>query len=275
MTERGISILLRFEQGVSMIELFILGSGSRGNSALLRSPGSAVLIDAGLSARQLVLRLQAVGQDPGALDSILITHEHTDHTGGVPVFTRRFHTPVFANEDTIKAAGHRLTHCRGLVPINNDSSFRAGEFDVTAFPLPHDAADPVGFVLETGGVRTGYATDLGHVSGEVVENLSGCDIVVIETNHDRNMLLTGPYPRMTKQRIDSDIGHLSNEHAAEALPLIVGERTSQLVMAHLSEINNIPRLARAAIEGAMRYAGIDGVTIHTATQNRPTDRISC
>lgn len=258
-----------------MIELFILGSGSRGNSALLRSSGSAVLIDAGLSARQLALRLQAVGQNPAELDSILITHEHTDHTGGVPVFTRRFHTPVFAKEKTIAAAGPRLTHCGDLNPISADVPFRAGAFDVTAFPIPHDAADPVGFVLEAGGVRTGYATDLGHASDGVIENLSGCDIVVIETNHDRNMLLTGPYPRMTKQRIDSDIGHLSNEHTAEALPQIIGERTKQLVMAHLSETNNIPRLARAAIEKALEYAGIDGVTLHTASQSRPTERISC
>ena len=110
---------------------------------------------------------------------------------------------------------------------------------------------------------------------EVIDNLSGCDILVIETNHDRNMLLTGPYPRSTKQRIDSDLGHLSNEHAAGALPEIVGERTRQLVLAHLSETNNMPRLARAAAEGAMRYAGIDGITLHTASQRTPSGRIAC
>lgn len=257
-----------------MVELITLGSGSRGNSTLLRTARSAILIDAGFSARQLFLRLEAIDQDPAGIDAIVITHEHSDHIGGVPVFTRRTCARVLANEATAASAGPALRDATTLKTFTTGRSFEVGDFTITPFPVSHDAAEPVGFILEAEGIRTGYATDLGHADNGVVERLTGCEIVVLEANHDRNMLFIGPYPPVTKQRVDSDHGHLSNEDAAEALIGIIPGGTRQVILAHLSETNNIPRLARAAVEGAFRRNDITGVTLHVAGQHEPGDPIS-
>ncbi|MFC1499741.1 MBL fold metallo-hydrolase [Candidatus Zixiibacteriota bacterium] len=257
-----------------MVELITLGSGSRGNSTLLRTARSSILIDAGFSARQLFLRLEAVGHDPSAIDAIVITHEHSDHISGVPVFTRRTGTRVMANEAAVTSAGPALRDAATLDTFTTGSCFEAGDFTITPFPISHDAAEPVGFILEAEGISTGYATDLGHAGHEIVERLTGCEIVVVEANHDRNMLFTGPYPPLTKRRIDSDHGHLSNEAAAELLTRIIPGGTRQVVLAHLSETNNIPRLARATIEGILRRNDLEGIALHVAGQNEPGDPVS-
>ncbi|MFC1628566.1 MBL fold metallo-hydrolase [Gemmatimonadota bacterium] len=257
-----------------MVELITLGSGSRGNSTLLRTARSAILIDAGLTARQLFLRLEAVDQDPSSIDAIVITHEHSDHICGVPVFTRRTSTCVRANEAAVASAGPTLQNAATLKTFTTGRSFEAGDFTITPFPISHDAAEPVGFTLEAEGIITGYATDLGHAGHEVVERLTGCEIVVLESNHDRNMLFTGPYPPLTKQRVDSDHGHLSNEAAAELLIKLIPGGTRKIVLAHLSETNNIPRLARAVVEGALRRNDMEGISLHVASQKRPGDPVS-
>ena len=257
-----------------MVELITLGSGSRGNSTLLRTARSAILIDAGFTARQLFLRLESVGQDPSDIDAVVITHEHSDHICGVPVFTRRTGTRVHANEAAVASAGPALQDAATLETFTTGRCFEAGDFTITPFPVSHDAAEPVGFIIEAEGIRTGYATDLGHADHDVVEQLTGCEIVVLESNHDRNMLFTGPYPPMTKQRIDSDHGHLSNEAAAELLISVIPGGTRQIVLAHLSETNNIPKLARAAVEGALRRNDLEGIAVHVAGQKTPGDPIS-
>lgn len=251
-----------------MVELVVLGSGSRGNCTLVRTSRGALLIDAGLSARQIVRRLAEAGQSPDRLDGILLTHEHQDHVNGLAVFTRCRDIPVLGNAATLEAAGGKLGQARRKT-FTTGQPFDWAGFRVTPFATPHDAAEPVGFVLEAEGVRVGYATDLGHVTQLVAARLTGCDALVFEANHDREMLMEGPYPWVTKQRVASRLGHLSNDHAASALPRIALGETRHLILAHLSETNNNPGLARAAVEIALREAGLPRVGVATASQERP------
>ncbi|MDH3283563.1 MAG: MBL fold metallo-hydrolase [Acidobacteriota bacterium] len=251
------------------LELVVLGSGSRGNATLVRGAGAAILIDAGISARQIAARLEGVGQSPGRLDAILLTHEHGDHVAGLAGLTRRFPTTVFANAATLAAVDGRLGDRTTCETFECGKLFSIGPFDVRAFQVPHDAADPVGFVIETRGRRFGFATDLGHVTDSISEELSDCDALVFEANHDREMLRDGPYPWFTKQRVASELGHLSNEHAAAELTRIVSERTSQLVLAHLSATNNDPGLACATVAGALRSAGPGAPSVVAASQSEP------
>lgn len=250
-----------------MVELAVLGSGSRGNATLVRAGRSALLIDIGFSTRELCRRLEAVGQAPQAIAAILLTHEHGDHIAGLSTFTRRFGTPVYATEPTLIALERELGVARELVAIRTGEPFLVGEFAVQAFPVPHDAIDPVGFTLQAAGTTVGYATDLGHVTRLVAERLRGCEALIFEANHDRQMLLDGPYPWVTKQRVASRFGHLSNEHAAAALPELARE-VRALVLAHLSTTNNDPALCRATIEPELRRAGVRAA-VSLAAQDRP------
>ncbi|HHN74082.1 MAG TPA: MBL fold metallo-hydrolase [Acidobacteria bacterium] len=252
------------------MEVVVLGSGSKGNSALVRAAGSALLVDAGLSARQLRRRLDAVGQDPARIEAVLLTHEHSDHVAGLRVFRRRFPLPVVANAPTLEATerivGESLD---GSVEQATGTCLEIGPFRVTSFPVPHDAAETVGYVIEAEGVRLGYATDLGHVTHLVHERLASCELVVIEANHDRQMLLDGPYPWATKQRVASRHGHLSNDHAASLLPDLARSSARAVVLAHLSETNNDPLLALAAVKGALHAEGLDAMRVELARQDAP------
>ncbi len=251
-----------------MVEVVVLGSGSRGNATLVRTARSALLIDAGLSCRQLCARLEAVGHDPRALDAVLVTHEHVDHVQGLPVLLRRRPMPVFLNAETAAAAHRAVSDASSLEIFETGRAFDAGGFRVTAFPIPHDAVAPVGFVLEAEGVRVGFATDLGHVTTEIKARLAGCHAIVLEANHDPQMLIAGPYPWATKQRVASRFGHLSNDGAAEALAEIASENTQAVVLAHISETNNVPGLAAAAAGAALRQAG-RAPSLACAAQHRP------
>ncbi len=252
-----------------MVELVLLGSGSKGNSTLLRSGRTAVLIDAGLSARQLAVRLEHVGQDPARLAGVLLTHDHADHVFGLKVFSRRFPTPVFANSRTLGALGSLVDEAPELVPFRTGGSFEVGDIRFQAFPVPHDAADPVGFRVEAEGIRIGYATDLGQVTPAVAEALTGCEVVVLESNHDPAMLETGPYPRIIKDRIASEVGHLDNGTAAESLAILAGLGAVRIVLAHLSQVNNRPALARRAARSALDRDGHTGVPVTVASQFVP------
>ncbi len=252
-----------------MIELVVLGSGSRGNATLVRCGKSTVLIDAGFSTRELCQRMDAVGQDPKQIDAILLTHEHGDHIAGLRAFTRRFGTPVYGTVGTLNSLQKELADAPDIVQFETGEPFQAGAFAVQAFPIPHDAVDPVGFVLTAESVTVGYATDLGHVTRLVEERLRQCVALIFEANHDRKMLMDGPYPWVTKQRVASRFGHLSNEHAAASLP-VVARDAQALVLAHLSETNNDPALCRATVEPALRAAG-HRLAVHVAPQHRPTE----
>jgi phosphoribosyl 1,2-cyclic phosphodiesterase len=302
----------------------VLASGSKGNSAVVSSTHTRILVDAGMSCREILKRMQAAGEDPGTLDAILITHEHQDHVQGLSVTARKLGIPVYFTEATHRAwmrwmtPRKRLTYAEWLAQRQQEAAkkkaeaeasaampdpdaenpfyreaelaecaaeeeemqatedkagekaepdpcalpgveyFRAGtnfsigDIAISAFTIPHDAIDPVGFVFQTEGIRIAIATDLGYMPPNVSLQLRGCDILMLESNHDLEMLRDGPYPWSVKQRVMSRVGHLSNDAAANFLETHYDGQASYVVLAHLSESNNLPELARVAAERALR-----------------------
>ena len=236
----------------------VLASGSRGNSTVICSSRTRLLIDCGLSCKETLRRLHASGIDPRSLTAILITHEHSDHVGGLHVTAKKLGIPVFMTGATHDAwqrifkdsAGNRVKAER-LELFEAGRRFEVGDIGVLPFTIPHDAADPVGFTFTAEGVKLGYATDLGHLSLNVREHLRGCNGLVIESNHDLEMLRNGPYPWAVKQRVMSRVGHLSNEELAEFLVTDYDGGAAFLILAHLSEHNNDPVRARIAAERAL------------------------
>jgi phosphoribosyl 1,2-cyclic phosphodiesterase len=285
----------------------VLASGSKGNSALVSSSRTRILVDAGLSCRELLKRMQIAGEDPAAIDALLITHEHQDHVQGVAVLARKLGVPVYFTEATHRAwmrwmmPQKRITYAAWLAQRQQDlaqkqtavtladegapcaedassqeetkleeartddpcrlpgveyfaagSGFLIGDIAITPFTIPHDAADPVGFVFEADGVRMAIATDLGYMPPNVKMALRNCDVLMLESNHDVEMLRDGPYPWSVKQRVMSRVGHLSNEAASDFLEKNYDGNASYVVLAHLSESNNLPELARVTAERALR-----------------------
>jgi phosphoribosyl 1,2-cyclic phosphodiesterase len=345
------------------MKLTILASGSKGNSAVLSGGRTRILLDAGLSCRELFRRMREVGEDPEQLDAIVITHEHVDHVNGLAVTARRLGIPVYITRQTQQAWARMMTprttmtyakwiemrrqqavacqqpgteqstsvmldaaapdlseglqdmepeaestiaamsagaeeasevvgaistesktgngaaerSASDLPAVENftaGTSFSIGDFTVIPFTIPHDAADPVGFVFEAGGVRVGVATDLGYVPPNVKLALSRCHLLVLESNHDLEMLRDGPYPWQVKQRVLSRVGHLSNDAAAEFLAEGYDGGAEYVVLAHLSESNNLPELARLAAEKALAArATLLSNRLLLAQQTRPLEAI--
>ncbi len=299
-----------------MVRFTVLASGSKGNSTVVSGGRTRILVDCGLSCRELFRRMKLVGEEPETLDAILITHEHSDHVSGVAVTARKLGIPVYFTEGTHRAWMRWLTprrqmtyaqwleQCRrqaaerqaeaettaeegepdesdlveseeapqqeavSVLPAASATTkdptwlpaveyFRAGEpfeigdIAVSPFTIPHDAADPVGFVFQAEGVRMASATDLGYISPNVRAQLQGVDLLLLESNHDLEMLRDGPYPWAVKQRVLSRVGHLSNEAAAGFLEDGYDGQAAYVILAHLSESNNLPELARVAAERAL------------------------
>jgi phosphoribosyl 1,2-cyclic phosphodiesterase len=294
-----------------MVRFTVLASGSKGNSTVVSGGRTRILVDCGLSCRELFRRMKLVGEEPETLDAILITHEHTDHVNGVAVTARKLGIPAYFTEGTHRAWMRWLTPRRQMTyaqwleqcrkqaaerqaeteqeatgegePDESDLTeapeatlepdepaevkdpawlpavehFRAGEpfeigdIAVSPFTIPHDAADPVGFVFKTEGVRMASATDLGYISPNVRAQLKGVDLLLLESNHDLEMLRDGPYPWAVKQRVLSRVGHLSNEAAAGFLEDGYDGQAAYVILAHLSESNNLPELARVTAERAL------------------------
>ena len=348
-----------------MVKMTVLASGSKGNSAVVSSSRTRILVDAGLSCRELFKRMQAAEEDPRTLNAILITHEHQDHVQGLAVIARKLGIPVYFTEathrawmrwmmprkrmtyadwleqrrqqqqeaavlessgagkpDPVGATGvaaeadgatgvaiaavadidpevegsdaaecaaeveELLTPSRANEPepdpcalpaveyFRAGSGFAIGDIAVTPFTIPHDAADPVGFVFEAEGIRVGLATDLGYLPSNVQVRLRGCDILMIESNHDLEMLRDGPYPWSVKQRVMSRVGHLSNDAAAEFLEKNYDGYATYVILAHLSESNNLPELARVAAERALRdRMSLLGNRLLLAEQRAPIESI--
>ncbi len=224
----------------------VLASGSKGNSALIEGDSGTLLIDAGLSARELFRRMASLGLDPVSIDAVLVTHEHADHIRGLDVLARKLDVPVYATEGTLrdflefrKVSKKPLRHntCR------YDEQFTIGDFCIRPFATSHDAAEPCGFIITEGDCRIGYCTDTGIMTPTMLELLRPCDGIVLESNHCPEMLANGPYPESLKRRIRSKHGHLSNQAAAECLHGF-GKDVPRVILAHLSEVNNTPDKAR-------------------------------
>jgi phosphoribosyl 1,2-cyclic phosphodiesterase len=333
-----------------MVRFTVLASGSKGNATVLSGGRTRILVDAGVSCRELFRRMGSVGEDPETLDAILVTHEHSDHVAGISVTARKLGIPVYFTEATHRAwmrwctPHHRMTYAqwiekrRELAAAGQDEAesdaedepdvesaenltldvvaasaeadsacaeaassrpptrahasekdpsrlpaveyfqagepFAIGDIEVSPFTIPHDAADPCGFVFRTEGVRLAYATDLGYMAPNVKSQLQGVDLLLLESNHDLDMLRDGPYPWQVKQRVLSRVGHLSNDAAASFLEDDYDGQAAYIILGHLSESNNLPELARLAAEQAL--AGrMSLVANHLllASQSQPLDPI--
>ncbi len=229
------------------LTLCVLASGSKGNATYISNGRTSILIDAGLSGKELQRRMTLRGLDPAGLDAILVSHEHTDHIRGVGVMARRFDLPVHISDGTLQASQKVVGKLKDVRPFDCGRSFSVGDFAVHPFSISHDAADPTGFTIRCNGTKVGVATDLGIVTKMVEDHLTGCDALILEANHDPKMLIDGPYPWPLKQRIKGRSGHLSNEDAALLLETLMHERLSHVVLAHLSEENNTPDKAMAVL----------------------------
>jgi phosphoribosyl 1,2-cyclic phosphodiesterase len=306
-----------------MVRFTVLASGSKGNSTVVSGGRTRILVDCGLSCRELFRRMRLAGEEPETLDAILITHEHSDHVGGLAVTARKLNIPVYFTEGTHRAWMRWLTPRRQMTyaqwlelcrkqaaerqaepqsesdaaadegepdesdlveaaeaqkeatePIETQKEpepakakdptwlpaveyfasgepFEIGDISISPFTTPHDAADPVGFVFRAEGVRMGFATDLGYIPPNVRAQLQGVDLLLLESNHDLEMLRDGPYPWSVKQRVLSRVGHLSNEAAAGFLEDGYDGQAAYVILAHLSESNNLPELARVTAERAL------------------------
>lgn len=221
-----------------------LFSSSKGNSVYLSGGGTSLLVDAGVSYRRLSQAMAARDLVPEELSGVLITHEHSDHIKGLEVLLKRLDVPVFASPETLDClcTSGRIPPGRTLVECSG--TFQVGEIQVTAFDTPHDAVHSLGFRFEMPDQRiVGVATDLGHINGTVAHHLSGCDLIMLESNYDRNMLDCGPYPYSLKRRIKGALGHLSNEDCSNELIRFVKSGSTYFVLGHLSEQNNLPEIA--------------------------------
>jgi len=240
------------------VSVSVLASGSRGNCALVATSATRILVDAGLSGRETCKRLRALGERAEEISAILITHEHSDHVAGLQRLATKLKVPVFLTAPAHDAWNRAVRDAEGAIPelpksehFSAGRGFRVGDIEVMPFTIPHDAADPVGFTFRAEGVKVGFATDLGYMPVSVRDHLRGCSVLVIESNHDLEMLRSGSYPWSVKQRVMSRVGHLSNESLAEFFSGDYDGGAEYLILAHLSEQNNHPEIARAAAEQAL------------------------
>lgn len=235
-----------------MLTIHILASGSEGNCLLVSGTTARLLVDAGISARRITASLRELGLSPAELDGVLLTHEHSDHTAGLATLTKQYHLPLYATGGTAAAVRTRLPITTPVLrPIPRQGTFPVGDVAVTVFPTSHDAAESVDFRFDCGGASAGVLTDTGFVTREASQSLHGVDLLVLESNHDVEWLLSGPYPYYLKRRILGDHGHLSNEAAAEFARWLAESGTRRFVLAHLSRENNTPARALQVLRTAL------------------------
>lgn len=252
------------------VQLTILGSGSAGNCAYLETDETRLLIDAGFSGRQIRQRLASIGRTPESLQAVLITHEHTDHVQGLTPLCSRHRIPVYCNRDTREAIEAQLESRFDCRLFETKQSFEVGDVIVDAFPVPHDAYDPVGFLLRTPAGNIGFLTDLGHATQLVIQRVRVAHVLVLEANHDLKLLQDDPKrPWSVKQRILSRHGHLSNDDAAEAAERIVTAELRHLYLGHLSRDCNRPELAHRVVSERLQKISAGHVRVESTWQDRP------
>ncbi|MBV8201981.1 MAG: MBL fold metallo-hydrolase [Acidobacteria bacterium] len=252
------------------LRVVVLGSGSGGNAMVVESGGDRILVDAGFSSRELGRRLALVGVEAGSIKALVLTHEHVDHCRGAARFARRHRLPVFATAGTLGQIRFDEETARRVTVLRSGAPCEVAGFLVEPFLLPHDAREPIGAVIEDGaGRRLGLVADCGTHSHLAWARLRDLDVLVMETNHDLDMLRNGPYPWPLKQRVAGRHGHLSNREAAAGLPELLCERLRWLVLYHLSRTNNLPALAAATLGEALAREGC-AARLEVAGQFQPT-----
>src|SRR6201997_2940839 len=244
------------------VSVSMLASGSRGNCGVIASSTTKILVDAGISCRETFKRMKSLGEDPRSLSAIVITHEHCDHICGLATLATKLRIPVFMTGATYQMGQRAMRDDQGVKPrlekferFESGHSFQVGDIAVKPFTIPHDAADPVGFTFRAEGIKVGIATDLGYIPISVRDHLRACDVLVMESNHDLEMLRVGPYPWSVKQRVMSRGGHLSNVALADFFANDYDNSATFVVLAHLSEQNNHPEIARREAERALATRG--------------------
>jgi phosphoribosyl 1,2-cyclic phosphodiesterase len=224
----------------------MLASGSKGNSIYVSDGRTAILVDAGLSGIEIERRLKSRDLCPESLDAIVVSHEHEDHIRGVGVLSRRYGLPVYVSAKTA-AASPRLKNLKNAIAFDCGTSFKINTLNIHPFSISHDAADPAGFTIALNQKKIGIATDLGIATAMVRHHLQSCDLLILEANHDPEMLINGPYPWHLKQRVNGRTGHLSNQDSRILLEEIQHHKLQHVILAHLSETNNTPEKALAEV----------------------------
>jgi phosphoribosyl 1,2-cyclic phosphodiesterase len=249
----------------------VLASGSSGNAAFLATEKTRLLIDAGLSLKELSRRLALIDEDIEKLDAVIVTHEHTDHISGLGVLARSKRVKAVIHATRLTAPAIDWGECvPQLETFQAGAAFAVGDIEISSFSIPHDAIDPVGFTCEAQGIKIGIATDLGYIPESIKYHLRRTDVLLLESNHDLDMLKVGPYPWSLKQRVMSRVGHLSNLGMSEFLERDFNSTTAHLILGHLSEQNNHPEIVRLVAEQALGSRCLSP-KLAIASQNQPSD----
>lgn len=254
------------------VKISVLGSSSSGNCTFIATSQTKILLDAGLNPTQTSKRLLAIGESLDGINALVISHEHTDHVNGVVGLLSKRRIPVYIGEEAFAAIDPRIS-CDRLEFITAGRPFFLKDLKISPFSIPHDAVDPFGFTLEAEGIKIGHVIDLGYMTELVTQRLHGCDVIVLESNHDLEMLKVGPYPWSLKQRIMGREGHLSNDVAAKFLSEDFDGQARYIVLAHLSESNNHPDIARMVAVQALEPRGFDLEHLYLASKNAPCQMI--
>ena len=251
------------------LKFSILASGSGGNACYVETKNARVLIDAGLSCREIERRMGLVGVNAGSLDAIVLTHEHTDHIRGAGPLARRHHLTLYGNRKTLERGQKALGNIPKPVVVQTGESILINDLTVETFTKCHDAADPMGIALSLNGIRIGLATDLGKITRLAQERLKGCRVLIVEFNYDPQMLEQGPYPLFLKRRIKGRDGHLSNRQGGDLLTAVSHPDLELVVLAHLSETNNHPDKAHREAVQALEDCGLRETRILIGRQHEP------
>ena len=250
-----------------------LCSGSSGNSTYIEAGNIRILIDAGLSCKRITALMNEIGADPAQLTAILVTHEHSDHIKGIEILSSKYSVPVYANRECWSAMRNQMARVKPseICVFESDKTFYIGGVEVFPFTTYHDSVHSVGFVIRYKEHKVAVCTDIGHIDKRILEILSGCELVLLEANHDVDMLMAGSYPYLLKKRILSGTGHLCNEDCANTLVELYHRGVRNAILGHLSKENNYPELALITVHSALKAAGIDDkMQIALALRDRPT-----
>src|SRR4030095_10428475 len=254
------------------VTLSVLGSGSRGNATFIKTDSARILIDPALSRKDRAKRLESIGEDPDGIDAVLVTHEHNDHGAGLRTMLKELHIRAYLTPGTLRGLQPETFEMNGseVITITAGVAFSVGDAQITPFAVPHDANEPTAFSIVCQGLRITQLTDLGHMSEAVAAQLKGADCLILESNHDLEMLRVGPYPWVLKQRLMGRYGHLSNTAVAKFIREQYDGRASQFLLAPLSSRNNHPELARQETLGALRDRGFGSTTVTITSQVQPS-----